>query len=59
MLFLQFVKSIEKKGKSRHSEVQKHAGKVNSVACTFFDTVFSELISFITGILVFHRFLES
>ena len=57
MLFFQFVKSIKKKGKSRRSEVQKCARKVNSVACAFFDTMFSELmISLITGNLVFHRF---
>ena len=32
---------------------------MNSVACAFFDTMFSELmISFITGNLVFHRFFR-
>jgi len=51
--------SIQKKGKSQRSRVQKRAAKVNSVAYAFFDTMFSELmISFITGNLVFHRFFR-
>ena len=59
MLFFQFVKSIKKKGKSRRSELQKRAGKVNSVACAIFDTMFSELmISFITRNLIFHWFFR-
>ena len=59
ILFFQFSKSIEKKGKSRCSGVQKRVGKVNSVACAFFYTMFSELmIRFITGNLVFHRFFR-
>ena len=58
-MFFQFAKSFDKKGKSRCSGVQKHTAKVNSVACAFFDTMFSELmISFITGNLVFHRFFR-
>ena len=59
ILFFQFSKSIQKKGKSRCSRVQKRAAKVNSVACGFFDTMFSELmISFITENLFFHRFFR-
>ena len=47
--YFQFAQYLNKKKKSECYRDQRHTRKVNSVASAFFDTMFNELIFFVTN----------